>query len=136
MKYVIGIVIAALAAVWWYLGPPGPASYVEVEFIAPKGVEPLSVVEFMAGEDKASLVNIAPGEVQAARIYPGESAGSEIGLIVFRSASSDEGAAIRPVDWIGARPFAADTAFRIHFQIDQKGQVLSGKSCQLPCSFN
>ncbi|WP_133251417.1 hypothetical protein [Pokkaliibacter plantistimulans] len=137
MKYVIGLVISALAVTWWYFRLAGPVSYVEVEFVAPKGAEPLSVVEFMAGEDKTSLVNISPGETQTTRIYPGESAGSEMGLTVFRSAMSDEETpSIHPVDWIGPRPYPAGTAFRIHFQIDQNGNVISDKSCQLPCSFD
>jgi hypothetical protein len=108
--------------------PPGPVVYVAVEFVAPKGTPPLSHMEIISGAEKTLGGGIEPGTVDHYRVYPGAaSTDNELTVSVYLHPDTQ-----RAIDWQGDR-FPQGSSYKTHIRIDAKGQVLSQRSCVVPC---
>ncbi len=110
--------------------PPGPVVYVAVEFVAPKGTPPLDYLEMTSGADKTLGGGIEPGTVEHYKIYPtAEATQNELTVTVWVRPDTQRGL---DIGWIGAR-FPQGASYKTHIRIDAKGQVLSQRSCVMPC---
>ncbi|MFP8966501.1 hypothetical protein ACKC9G_08005 [Pokkaliibacter sp. CJK22405] len=130
-RYFFFSLLLAACAFWFFTRHSGPVSYVEIEFVAPAGTNPLRTVEIMSGPSKTRLTDIEPGDTQTAQVYPENAHGNEVSLFIYPTSDGSK----KNVGWGGARYYPAGTAFRTHIQVDQNGQVISEKSCKLPCTF-
>jgi hypothetical protein len=124
MRATIGFVIAVSLS---GCVPFGPTVQVAIEFDAPKDTMPLNYIEMMSGADKVIVTNIKPGTVDITKIHPSDSEMNEVGLVIYLKPGNKES-----TSWTGAR-FPLGSSYKTHIRIDEKGKVLSQRSCVMPC---
>jgi hypothetical protein len=108
--------------------PPGPVVQATIEFVASKETPPLNYIEAMSGADKALTGGIKPNESRTIKIYPStESEWNEITLYITMTPGSEKW-----TSWEGKR-FPPGSSYKTHIRIDEKGKVLSQRSCVMPC---
>jgi hypothetical protein len=122
------VFLALVGVLFGACSPPGPVVYVAVEFVAPKGTRPLKYIEITSGAERIQIGDIEPGIVDHSKIYPGaRSTDNELTLSIYLHPKVQES-----IDWQGAR-LPQGSSYKTHIRIDAKGQVLSQRSCVVPC---